>query len=93
MRGEWDGDAATGLSGRERAMLRAVADGRGEVTCSCAPDLFIDGLGCCDQLSAHRLARAGLVRAATAGPIGQRVPAELTAAGRAALQPSLGDLS
>lgn len=68
-------------------MLRAVADGRAEVTCSCAPDLFIDGLGCCDQVSAHRLARAGFVRPVTAAPVGQRVRAELTAAGRAALDP------
>lgn len=81
-------DGTSGLSGRELAMLRAVSDGRAEVTCSCAPDLFIDGLGCCDQFSAHRLARAGLVRAVTAAPIGQRVRAELTAAGRAVLEPS-----
>ncbi|MGH3931399.1 MAG: hypothetical protein ACRDTF_15680, partial [Pseudonocardiaceae bacterium] len=46
------------ITGRVRAMLRAVSDGRGELVCSCEPDLLIDGLGCCDQFTAHRLARA-----------------------------------
>lgn len=66
-------------------MLRAVSDGRAELACSCEPDLFIDGLGCCDQYTAHRLARAGLIRPAVRGAIGQRVRAELTVAGRAVL--------
>ncbi|MDQ4033403.1 MAG: hypothetical protein M3332_14565 [Actinomycetota bacterium] len=66
-------------------MLRAVSDGRAELACSCEPDLFIDGLACCDQYTAHRLARAGLIRPAVPGTIGQRVRAELTVAGRAIL--------
>ncbi len=73
------------ITGRGLAMLRAVADGRAELACSCEPDLFIDGLGCCDQYTAHRLARAGLIRPAIPGVIGQRVHAELTVAGRAVL--------
>jgi hypothetical protein len=73
------------ISGRALAMLRAVSDGRGELVCSCEPDLIIDGLGCCDQYTAHRLARAGLIRPAIRGTIGQRVRAELTDAGHLAL--------
>ncbi|HVE95625.1 MAG TPA: hypothetical protein VNA67_01345 [Pseudonocardiaceae bacterium] len=73
------------ITGRERAMLRAVSDGRAELACSCEPDLFIDGLGCCDQYTAHRLARAGLIRPSIEGAIGQRVRAELTVEGRAVL--------
>jgi hypothetical protein len=66
-------------------MLRAVSDGRAELICSCEPDLFIDGLGCCDQYTAHLLARDGLIRPAISGAIGDRVRAELTVAGRAVL--------
>lgn len=49
------------LNRRELAMLRAIADGRAEITCSREPDLFIDGLACCDQFLVHRLARRGLI--------------------------------
>lgn len=67
---------------RHYAMLRAVNAGRGELSCSCEPDLFIDGRSCCDQQAAHLLARVGLIRPAHHGALGQRVPAQLTAAGR-----------
>ena len=73
------------LTHRHYALLRAVAGGNCELTWSCEPDLFIDGRTCCDQTATHLLARAGLIRHATRGRIGQRVPAELTDAGRAAL--------
>ncbi|MGH3937421.1 MAG: hypothetical protein ACRDTG_02115 [Pseudonocardiaceae bacterium] len=73
------------LTRRGLAMLRAVSDGRAELVCSCEPDLLIDGLGCCDQFTAHRLAGAGLIRPVVRGAIGERVRAELTVAGRAAL--------
>jgi hypothetical protein len=73
------------ITSRALAMLRAVSDGRGELVCSREPDLLIDGLGCCDQFTAHRLAQAGLIRPAVRGAIGERVRAELTVAGRAAL--------
>ena len=73
------------LNRRALAMLRAVSDGRAELVCSCEPDLLIDGLGCCDQYTAHRLAGAGLIQPVVHGAIGQRVRAELTGAGRAVL--------
>jgi hypothetical protein len=72
------------LSGRELAMLRAVAAGRGELLCGSEPDLAIDGYWC-DFLSAHHLAHAGLVRPAALGRPGERVPAEITPTGRLAL--------
>ncbi|MEV6879252.1 hypothetical protein [Amycolatopsis sp. NPDC051128] len=75
------------LNRRALAMLRAVGAGRAELTCSCEPDLRIDGLPCCDQATAHELARAGLIRPA-GGPVvavGQWTRAELTADGRLAL--------
>lgn len=78
---QWDDP----VTGRVLSMLRAVAEGRGELVCGCEPDLVIDGLGCCDQFTAHRLARAGLIRPAIRGAFGQRVRAELTVAGRTVL--------
>ncbi|WP_033294848.1 hypothetical protein [Amycolatopsis jejuensis] len=75
----------TTVTHRGIAMLRAVAAGRGRLTGSCEPDLFVDGLPCCDQFTAHALAHAGLLRAVCPGPAGQPVPAELTPAGEALL--------
>jgi hypothetical protein len=54
------------------------------MSCSCEPDLFIDGFACCDQMTAHALAHGGYLRPAVDGTTG-RVTAELTDAGRAAL--------
>ncbi|OXM62823.1 hypothetical protein CF165_33720 [Amycolatopsis vastitatis] len=62
-----------------------MAGGQAEISCSCEPDLFIDGLSCCDQTTAHRLARLGLIAAARPGKCGERVPALLTEAGSQAL--------
>lgn len=45
-------------------MLCAVADGHAEVSCSCEPDLFIDGIPACDQITAHKLAHYGFVELA-----------------------------
>ncbi|WP_372665511.1 hypothetical protein [Amycolatopsis kentuckyensis] len=73
------------LSRRAIAMLKAVLDGRAELRCSCAPDLRVDGLPCCDQNTAHDLARAGLIRAAGTPSPGQWAPARLTDAGHRAL--------
>ncbi|MFB9726402.1 hypothetical protein [Haloechinothrix salitolerans] len=67
------------------AMLRAVSQHRAEMTCSCEPDLYIDGVTCCDQVTAHDLARYRLIHPMRLGAIGQRVPAGLTAAGHALL--------
>jgi hypothetical protein len=72
------------LNDRERATLRAVASGRAEITCSGQPDLFFDGLACCDQMTARRLANLGLIAPARDGSPGERVPAVLTDIGRAA---------
>ncbi len=75
----------TALNRRALAMLRAVGAGRAELSCSCEPDLRVDGLSCCDQSTAHELARAGLIRAARVVAIGQWSPAELTADGLSVL--------
>lgn len=75
----------TALSHRDRAILRAVAEGRAMLRCGCAPDLFVDGVACCDQHAVHQLASAGLlgpVRSATPGTL---VPAALTELGSVAL--------
>lgn len=66
---------------RALAVLRAVAAGRAEISLSCEPDLFIDGIPCCDQEVSRALAHEGLIRPARAGSIGQRVPALITRAG------------
>ncbi|GAA3549249.1 hypothetical protein GCM10022222_36090 [Amycolatopsis ultiminotia] len=78
---------ATALNHRERATLAAVAAGHAEISCSCEPDLFVDGLSCCDQSTTRALVRRGLIEpAATGRPCGERVPATLTSAGTKALQ-------
>jgi hypothetical protein len=73
------------LSGRDRAILRAVEAGGAELALGTEPDLFLDGRCCCDQQAAHQLVRAGLIAAATLGLVGQRVAAALTPAGRQVL--------
>lgn len=78
-------DQDVDLNPRERATLRAVALGGAEITHSKAPDLFLDGLPCCDQSTARRLAGLGLVQPTRAGHPGERVPAEVTDRGQAAL--------
>ena len=59
------------LSGRDRAILRAVAAGGAQLQLGSEPDLFLDGRCCCDQAAAHHLFRTGLITAATLGRIGQ----------------------
>ena len=71
------------LNHREKATLKAVASGQAEMTCSSEPDLFFDGLTCCDQMTAHRLANLGLIAPAHHGAPGERVPAVLTDTGQA----------
>lgn len=78
-----DTGAQVPLSHRDRAILRAVGVGSAELVVGSEPDLFLDGRCCSDQPAAHRLAHAGLIVAAAAAATGQRVPARLTAAGRA----------
>ncbi|WP_214406564.1 hypothetical protein [Pseudonocardia lacus] len=74
------------LTGRDRAILRAVAAGTAELTGGTEPDLLLDGRYCCDQAAAHRLARAGLIAPSAVCLVGQRVAAVVTAAGRRALR-------
>ncbi|RSM86090.1 hypothetical protein DMH04_15630 [Kibdelosporangium aridum] len=65
------------ISNRDRAVLRAVAAGRCEISGVC---LRIDGLSCCDQFAAMRLTQAGLIT-------GQdHEPARLTPSGQALLE-------
>ncbi|MFI9007166.1 hypothetical protein ACIGNX_08055 [Actinosynnema sp. NPDC053489] len=73
------------LSGRAKAMLRAVAAGRAQLTGGREPDLYVDGLPCCDQMVTHDLVRAGLLRARRAVGLDERADAELTDEGRAAI--------
>lgn len=73
------------LSHRALAMLRAAAAGRAQLTSSCEPDLYVDGLPCCDQPAARALTHAGLLQPARPALVGQRVPAVLSPAGLAAL--------
>ena len=73
------------LSGRDRAILRAVAAGGAQLQLGAEPDLFLDGRSCADQFAAHRLVHAGFIAAAGLGLVGQRVAAALTPAGREAL--------
>ncbi|MFC6089270.1 hypothetical protein Q5530_09480 [Saccharothrix sp. BKS2] len=88
MRGVGEGVAmivAEELSGRARAVLRAVAAGRAQLTGGCEPDLYIDGLPCCDQMVSHDLVRAGLLRGRREVGLYERTEALLTEAGRAAI--------
>jgi hypothetical protein len=76
---------APALTRRDRAILKAVAAGRAELVLGAEPDLLLDGRCCCDQVAAHRLARAGLIAPLAPAAPGTRVPAALTAAGTAEL--------
>lgn len=66
------------LTGRDRAILRAVRAGHAELGSGSV--LYVDGLFCSDQAAAWRLADAGLIAAAP-GSTGDRVPAVLTREG------------
>ena len=73
------------LTGRDRALLRAVAAGRCDIARTGVPDLRVDGRWFCDQPRAHVLLAAGLMARAGAGVRGAPATARLTSAGRAAL--------
>lgn len=77
--------AGVELSHRARAVLRAVRAGRAEVSCSRMPDLRVDGLPCCDQMTVHELVLAGLITAPALVLVGAWVPASLTDTGAEAL--------
>jgi hypothetical protein len=78
------------LTGRDRALLRAVAAGRCEIAATGIPDLRVDGRWFCDQPRAHVLLAAGLLARAGSGARGAPATALLTGAGRAALDDGYG---
>jgi hypothetical protein len=51
------------LSGRDRAILRAVVAGGAQLQLGVEPDLFLDGRSCTDQTAAHHLVQAGYLAA------------------------------
>ncbi|AEF42739.1 hypothetical protein [Hoyosella subflava] len=73
------------LSHREYRLLRLVAAGRATMSCSCEPDLYIDGRCFCDQFAVHRLTSAALIQPARSGDLHDVVPAQLTPSGWACL--------
>jgi hypothetical protein len=73
------------LSGRDAALLRAVADGRCELESGSMPLLYVDGQVFCDTSAGQRLLRAGLVAAPGPAEARARECARLTEAGRAEL--------
>jgi hypothetical protein len=79
------GTSTSTLTGRDRAILRAVATGGAELLIGVEPDLLLDGRCCCDQVAAHRLTHAGLIAPTRTARVGQRVPACLTLPGAARL--------
>jgi len=62
--------ATATLSKRDRAVLRAIAAGRCQVSGGCGTTLLVDGLCCADQFAGARLTGAGLIAASgsTGGP-------------------------
>ena len=71
---------STPLGQRDRAVLRAVAAGRCEMSARFGGALVVDGLCFSDQFAGPRLTRAGLIVADS--PLGL---AQLTASGRTLL--------
>src|SRR4051794_2342127 len=76
---------AAQVCGRDRAVLRAVAAGRGGLRAGCEPLLVVDGIACADSGVARRLIAAGLI----AAPVDPADAVRLTPAGHAALGPGL----
>ncbi len=70
------------MSGRERALLRAVAAGRCQFRGGCEPVLLVDGMACADWSVARRLVESGLLESPDLRvPL---APARLTETGQAA---------
>ncbi|WP_206794677.1 hypothetical protein [Amycolatopsis sp. MtRt-6] len=70
------------LTRRAVNMLKAVRDGRAQLSLGCEPDLYVDGIPCCDQATARTLGRLGLIAANGPGRLGELVPAVVTKAGQ-----------
>jgi hypothetical protein len=69
-----------GYTARHRAMLQAIADGRGELVCGRTPSLSVDGLWC-DFTATAELFTGGLFRPAREAAVGASAPAVLTRSG------------
>jgi hypothetical protein len=74
------------LSHRAVAILRAVAAHRVTLTLSSAPDLYVDDVAFCDQMTTYTLVRNGFIQPAKMTAVGSRVRAELTSAGQQAIE-------
>lgn len=72
--------SANGYTARHRAMLQAIADGRGELLCGRVPSLAVDGLWC-DFAATGQMFAEGLFRPARPAVFGAQAPAELTTSG------------
>ncbi|MEU3645262.1 hypothetical protein AB0E59_17910 [Lentzea sp. NPDC034063] len=73
-----------GYTARHRSMLKAVAEGRAELSGGRVPNLAVDGLWC-DFTATNELCARGLVAAAHSSQSGQRVRAVLTSSGEQVL--------
>lgn len=69
-----------GYTARHRAMLQAIADGRGELVCGRIPSLSVDGRWC-DFSATNDLFSGGLFRPAREAALGASAPAVLTTSG------------
>ena len=68
------------LNDREHAILRAIRDGRGELSGHRCSELQVDGCWC-DTVATWHLLFEGLIAPVRPAPPGGRVPATLTSLG------------
>jgi hypothetical protein len=68
------------LTARHRSMLRAIANGRGQLVVNRRASLTVDGLWC-DFTATNDLMEGGLVGPAWPAPAGTTAPAVLTPSG------------
>lgn len=68
------------FTARHRSMLRAIADGRGQIVIRRHANLTVDGLWC-DFTATNDLVAGGLVQPAWPAPTGTTAPAVLTPSG------------
>ena len=68
------------FTARHRAMLKAIADGRGQIVVDRTINLSVDGLWC-DFAATNDIVGHGLVRPAWDAPMGSITPAALTPTG------------
>lgn len=72
------------FTARHRSMLRAIADGRGQIVVNRHANLSVDGLWC-DFSATNDLVDSGLIGPAWPAPAGATTPAVLTTSGVATL--------